>query len=298
MRRLLAATVTAQFHLPKVPSIKKPEIVKQPDAVRKANYCDGITSDEIEKFLNALSAEQIAVDRELAAATAKKAEVDRAQQARGQRMVTDMIALSDCKDPKKEKDPRTREADRLQKLADDAAARGDDKKSDEYQRQASALSDEVDIDADRACGGKGSALFADCKAKFIAADSRTAEAERLRRQAAEAAKHGDKKTSDELTAQAAQLIAMRDVDAVRQVPAGDDGGADGRWRPGGKRREQRRIERHTKCAREGAQGGRGEKRLHRGRVRAAQGMYLGPAGGGQCSADGRDLGEGHRLPQG
>jgi len=215
---VLAATVLAQFpkvRVPKLPGVPGAPATTPPQA-RKAAYCDGITSDEIEKFLDALNAEQLALDRELAAAKAKKADVDRALQARGQRVVADMMKLGECKDPIKEKDPRTREADRLQKLADDASARGDDQKAEEYQKQASALSDEIDVDADRACGGKGSSLYADCKAKFIAGDARTAEAERLRRQAAEAAKHGDRKTSDALTAQAAQIIAMRDVDAHGQ----------------------------------------------------------------------------------
>ena len=214
----LAATLLAQFpkiRVPKMPSVPGAPSTTPPQA-RRAAYCDGITSDQIEKFLKALDDEQAALDREITTAKAKKTEADRAQQARGQRVVSDMIRLGECKDPIKEKDPRTREAERLQKLADDASARGDDQKSEEYSKQASALNDEIDVDADRACGGKGSSLYADCKAKFIAGDARTAEAERLRRQAAEAAKHGDKKASDALTAQAAQLIAMRDVDAHGQ----------------------------------------------------------------------------------
>jgi len=214
----LAATLLAQFpkvRVPKLPGLPNAPSTTPPQA-RKAAYCDGITSDQIEQFLKALNAEQAALDRQLAAAKAKKAEADQAQQARGQRVVADMMKTADCKDPIKERDPRTREAERLQKLADDASARGDDTKADEYQKQASALNDGIDIDADRACGGKGSSLYADCKAKFITADPRTAEADRLRRQASEAAKHGDKKTSDALTAQAAKLIAMRDVDAHGQ----------------------------------------------------------------------------------
>lgn len=220
---LFATTALAQFpkfKVPKLPSAPSVPGTKPSDTAHKGNYCDGITADEIDRFLKAMNAEQAALDREAAAARAKKAEADakqaeadRARQARGQQVVMDMMKVADCKDPIKDKDPRRKEADRLQKLSDDASARGDEKKAEEYSKQASAISDQIDIDADRACGGKGSSLMADCSAQFNAGDPRTAEIDRLRHQAEDAGRHGDKKTSDALNAQASQTAALRDMDA-------------------------------------------------------------------------------------
>jgi hypothetical protein len=77
-------------------------------------------------------------------------------------MVADMMATTDCKDKAKEKDPRMKEARRLEDLVAAANERGDEAKAAELSKKLDPLNEAIEIDADRACGGKTSAALHDC----------------------------------------------------------------------------------------------------------------------------------------
>lgn len=165
----VGATATAQFRLPKglkpsVPGVKAaaPSSPKGPD-------CTKVDDASVDRFLKGYDAWKKAHDAEVAAANAKTAQAkaktaqaDVLRQKHAQVTVGNMMENADCKDRAKEKDPRMREARRLEDLLAAANDRGDEAKATEISKKLDPLNEAIDIDADRACGGKGSAALHDC----------------------------------------------------------------------------------------------------------------------------------------
>jgi hypothetical protein len=179
---LIGVTVDAQFkvRLPKSPSVPG---VNSPAPAPAANKtagksfeCSQITDELVDNLLEAwenankaTQAAQKAYEAEMAKAAAKKAEADAIQSKRGQQSINVMMQNAECKDAFKEKDPRSKDIARLEEQVAAADEAGDEKKSDALHKKLSALSDPLELDADRACGGKGSAALHDCMAAKKAA---------------------------------------------------------------------------------------------------------------------------------
>jgi hypothetical protein len=179
------APAVAQFpkipKVPKVPKLPTPPsapTLDQPAEKARPKYCASITDDQVDRFLKALKVEQNALADNLAAANARKASADAAANKRSMAGVEAMMKVSECKDAAIEKDPRTKERDRLYELAESASAKGDEKASEKFASQASALRDRIEADAEKVCGSELSAI--------AAAGQPTAEESAASRAAAEA----------------------------------------------------------------------------------------------------------------
>jgi len=172
---LLAATVDAQFpklrvpKAPSVPGIKAPSAPAATETSQKSFECSQITEDLVERLLKgdeaarkAYEAAQKAYDAEMAKAKAKRAEADAIEAKRAQGTMGALMQNAECKDAFKEKDPRAREIARLEDQVAAADEAGDEKKSDALHKKLGALTEPLELDADRACGGKGSAALHDC----------------------------------------------------------------------------------------------------------------------------------------
>ncbi len=161
-----------------------PAPAKEPAGLVMAGACDNITADQIDRLLKGLKAENAARAGAVAEANAKKADADAqktAADAAGREaatvMVGDMAKTGECKDNFSEKDKRSKEIQRLYDLASAASDSGDDKKSEAYSEQASTLEQALEIDADRACGGKGASFLADCRADLARKNPSLSESE-------------------------------------------------------------------------------------------------------------------------
>ena len=73
-----------------------------------------------------------------------------------------------CEDAAKEKDPRYKEAIRLNDLSNAANDKGDQATADKYSEQATALNDALEEMAKKVCTG-------DCSVKALAKDPRSSE---------------------------------------------------------------------------------------------------------------------------
>jgi hypothetical protein len=169
---LVGATASAQFgnilkKVPKPPSVPgtKAAAAASPKGPDFSNINDAL----VDKVLKGYDAWQKVHDDELAKAKAKTAEAkakteqaDVLRQKCAQHTVADMMATSDCKDKAKEKDPRMKEARRLEDLVAAANDRGDEAKAAELSKKLDPLNEAIEIDADRACGGRTSAALHDC----------------------------------------------------------------------------------------------------------------------------------------
>jgi hypothetical protein len=139
-------------------------------------YCAGITDEKINQYLKAKEVQKQVLQKEAARANARKADAaarradaEALATKRAERMVSTMAATGECTDTFKEKDPRSKNIARLEDLVAAANERGEDAKAEEIQKELSALSDTLEVDADRACGGRGAAALHDCRGKKKAA---------------------------------------------------------------------------------------------------------------------------------
>jgi len=176
--------------------------------------CDNLTPDEINRLLKGLEAEKAARKDAVAAANAKQKEADAqkaAANADAQRaatvMVNDMARTGECKDAFMEKDARSKEVQRLYDLATAASEKGNEKLSEQYSEKANKIQQALDIDADKACGGKGASFMDTCLKEGAAKSPRSAERDALQRKADDAAKKGDTAAVDRYTEQAKQVAA-------------------------------------------------------------------------------------------
>ena len=174
-------TVNAQF--PKIPKVPKASLpgAKTPDPApptpaTRGFSCSQVNEDLINKFLKAQEAKKKAYDEEMAKseavmakARAKQAEADALAKKRAANTMNTMMANANCKDAFKDKDPRSKEIARLEALVADAEEKNDQAKADQIRKRLDPLTEALEIDADRACGGKGSAALHDCKEKKKAA---------------------------------------------------------------------------------------------------------------------------------
>jgi RNase P subunit RPR2 len=179
-------------------------------------YCDNITADEISRLLKAITAENAAREKAVAEAKAKKSEADAAATRAGTAMMNDMAKTGECKDAFMEKDPRSKEVQRLYDLATAASEKGNEKLSEQYSEKANKIQEALDIDADRACGGKGASFMDTCRKEAEAKDPRSAERSRLERLAAEAAKKSDTAASERYTEEAKQVAAQMEAAAAME----------------------------------------------------------------------------------
>jgi hypothetical protein len=173
---LFGGTAGAQFpklRVPKVPSV--PGVKTAPASSSNTLDFSNIDDAFVDKAVKGCNAWQNVHDAEVAKANAKTAEAkaktaqaDALRQKQAQVTVNNMMENAQCKDAFKEKDPRTKEIQRLEDQIAAADERGDEKKSDELKKKADPLSEALDIAADRACGGKGSAALHDCMEKKTA----------------------------------------------------------------------------------------------------------------------------------
>jgi len=167
---LVGATASAQFGniLKKAPKPPTPGATPTA-AASKTLECSQIDDNLVNKAVEGSQNAKKASDAELAKAnakkaeaTAKKAQADGLRQKSAQLTVSNMMENGECKDKAKEKDPRMKEARRLEDLLAAANDRGDEAKAAEISKKLDPLNEAIDLDADRACGGKGSAALHDC----------------------------------------------------------------------------------------------------------------------------------------
>ena len=199
--------------------------------------CDNLTPDEINQLLKGLEAEKAARKGAVDAANAKQKEADAqkaAANADAQRaaaiMVDDMAKTGECKDAFMEKDPRSKEVQRLYDLATAASEKNNEKLSEQYSEKASKIQEALDIDADKACGGKGASFMDSCRKEAAAKNPRSAERDQLQRKADDATKKGDSAAAERYSAQAKQLageieagVAMECVVKMTQLQVGTAG---------------------------------------------------------------------------
>ena len=171
---LLGVTSDAQFgkalkKLPAAPSV--PGTSAPAAAAPDRRNSNAVTDDDIAKFIKAIKVQKEVLAREMAGvkaleakAAAAKAKLDAANTDRAQKMIDTMMATDECKDRFKEKDPRSKEIARLEDQVAAADSREETATSDALRQKLDPLSAALDVDADRACGGKGSAALHDCMA--------------------------------------------------------------------------------------------------------------------------------------
>jgi len=166
---LLAVTVDAQFpkvRVPKAPSVpgvgsSSPVAASAPAKAETVT----ITDDMVQRYLKAFKVQKEVLAKEMVEANALKAKADALAQKRAEHMVGAMMQAAECKDVFKEKDPRAKEIARLEDQVGQADTAGDEKKSDALRKKLDPLNEALELDADRACGGKGSAALHDCMEK-------------------------------------------------------------------------------------------------------------------------------------
>src|SRR5262245_58082804 len=160
-----AIGVTADAQLGGILKKPKPGVAKPAATQDNGLSCSGVTDETIDKYLKARKAWQDVYDRDMAQANARQAEADAMAKKRAQGTFGTLMATAECTDKFKEKDPRSREIARLEQLVADAEDKGDEAKADALRKKLDPLSDALNVDADRACGGKGAAALHDCLAK-------------------------------------------------------------------------------------------------------------------------------------
>jgi hypothetical protein len=121
-------------------------------------YCSDITDEMIDRFLKALQTRRLALERvaaderqRKAEQDKKKAEQDKKDQGKAERMVADIVKYSECTQAFEEKDPRTKERNRLQDASSAAYDKGDNANGEKLDNQAQAVSAQINADAERAC---------------------------------------------------------------------------------------------------------------------------------------------------
>lgn len=162
---VLFLAVALQARFPKIQISKPPSVpgVTQPAPTPAPEpFCGGITDADIDKFLKAKGAEKKVLQDGMAAARANQAKADALAKTRGERMMAEMMKASECKDAFKEKDPRSKEIARLEGQVEAAGNAGDEAKAEALRKRLDPLNEALELDADRACGGKGTAALLDC----------------------------------------------------------------------------------------------------------------------------------------
>jgi len=224
-------TVNAQFpKLPKVPKGPLPGVntPSTPEPPQKL-YCSGITNEQIDQYIKARQVQGQVLQSELAKANAKKADadaLDKKRDAENQKLAAEnaqyMMKNIDCRDAAKEKDPRAKEQSRLEALAEEATNANDEARAELLQKRAARVSEAIEVDADKACGGRGYSLLVACRDQKMAADDRSQEVARLRKLEAEAGKKGDRakeleygKKADEIEA---PMMAMSQMTCMAEHP--------------------------------------------------------------------------------
>ena len=176
---LLAVTVDAQFpkiRVPKAPSVPGVGSPSPSPASSTQRKTVTITEDMVQRYLKALrvqnevlAKEMVAVNEAKAKAQAEKAKVEAYQAKRAEGMVGTMMQTEECKDAFKQKDPRSKEIARLEDQVAAADSDGNEAKSDALRKHLDPLSSALDLEADRACGGRGTSALHDCMEKKKAA---------------------------------------------------------------------------------------------------------------------------------
>ena len=148
----------------KIPTLgKKAATAAKPSAPPKMiTHCESMDGSLIDKFIKAQEIRDKVYSDEVAKANANKAKADALAKTRGTQMVNTMMDTGQCIDAAKEKDPRMKEARRLEDLVAAANDSGDEAKAEELRKKLDPLNEAIDIAADRACGGKGISAFHDC----------------------------------------------------------------------------------------------------------------------------------------
>jgi hypothetical protein len=148
----------------KIPTLgKKAATAEKPAAPpQMITHCASVDPSLIDKFIKAQEIRDKVYSDEVAKANANKAKADALAKTRGTQMVNTMMDTGQCIDAAKEKDPRMKEARRLEDLVAAANDRGEEAKAEELQKKLDPLNQAIDIDADRKCGGKGISALHDC----------------------------------------------------------------------------------------------------------------------------------------
>lgn len=230
---LAVSTLHAQF--PKIPKIPKGPIPgvntpSPPAPPQQAKlYCTGITDEQIDQYIKARQVQGQVLQSEMAKANAKKAEadaLDKNRDAENRKLAADnaeyLMKHADCLDAAKEKDPRAKEQSRLEALAEEATNANDEARADLLQKRAARVSEAIEVDADKACGGRGVSLLVACRDKKMAADDRVQEVARLRKLEAEAGKKGDRAKELEYGRKADEIegpmMAMSQITCMGEHP--------------------------------------------------------------------------------
>ena len=185
--------------LPPIPGTAKPA----PPPQARQGFGDGVTPELVDRLLKALKARAASYERAQSAARASKATQDRINQNQAQRMAAAMEKQGACEDAAKEKDPRYKEAIRLNELSNAAHDRGDQAAGDKYGEQAAALNDALEEMAKKVCTG-------DCAARALAKDPKNSE---LTEKQQAAAKEKDPNKKAQLEAEAQMLLGTMRIEA-------------------------------------------------------------------------------------
>jgi hypothetical protein len=182
-------TVNAQFpKLPKVPKAPSVPGVRTEAPPQQHLYCSGITNDQIDQYIKARQVQGQALESEMAKARALKAKadaLDKNQDAANTKLATEnvnyLMKKAECQDAFKDKDPRSKERERLETLAEEATNANDEARAQLLQKRASRIGEALEIDSDKACGGGGASKLFACRDRKIAGDNKSAEVARLRK---------------------------------------------------------------------------------------------------------------------
>jgi hypothetical protein len=208
-----------------LPGVKSPV----PEQNQTKLYCMGITNEQIDQYIKARQVQGQVLQSEMANANAKKAEadaLDKKRDAENQKLAAEngqyMMKNIECRDAAKEKDPRAKEQSRLEALAEEATNANDEARADLLQKRAARVSEAIEVDADKACGGRGYSRLVDCRDKKMAADDRSQEVARLRKLEAEAGKKGDRAKELEYAKKADEIegpmMAMSQMTCMAEHP--------------------------------------------------------------------------------
>ena len=177
--------------------------------------CGTITDDDIDRLLKQLERERArrAADeaRRAAAEQQQRATQQSVDQASAERMMAAMAKQEACEQAAMEKDPRSREANRIGELRNKALDRGDEAAADRYGQQFEELTDAIDKAAKAAC------LDPACLARARQESPLRQQIEQMRAAAAKAG--GDQRAMIE--AQLPGYLGMIEVEALQKCgPAG------------------------------------------------------------------------------
>ena len=161
---VLGATTHAQIgglikkKLPKLVAPAEPQPVAK--AAPPPKYCGSITDDQLDRLLKAAQAERAVLEKQLAVRKVQTAAAEAGKRRAEQFTPEGMARSADCREAAIAKDPRTKERERLSALADAAIRKSDAPSYRKYSAEADALSEQIEADADKSCGGGLKAMMA------------------------------------------------------------------------------------------------------------------------------------------